>query len=291
MLARLKSDSVFSNPGFPLAVQFHRVQADSMGLHGHEFTELVIIASGLGRHVTDIDAYPIMAGDVFVILRGQAHGYRNTESLSLYNILFKEDELNLPEHDLRELVGYHALFSLEPRFRQQHQFQSRLRLNLDQLAHTTGLLEAMRKDLEARPAGYRCMGVAYLLQLVCYLSRCYSRVRMPASRPLLRIGAAIAYMEANYEDNISLADLARKAHMSERSLLRAFQESLGLAPIDYLIRLRVHKAADLMRREDTRVTEAAFAVGFSDSNYFSRQFKRIMGMTPSAYRRQAGVFA
>ena len=62
---------------------------------------------------------------------------------------------------------------------------------------------------------------------------------------------------------------------------------MGVSPIDYLIRLRIRKAAELLCDDGTKVTEAAFRVGFADGNYFSRQFRRVTGLTPGEYRRHA----
>ncbi len=287
MSRTLKEASVFREPDFPLSVQLHQPHSDSTGLHQHEFVELVVITGGLGCHVTDAETYPILAGDVFVVPLEQAHGYQDNEGLSLYNILFQPQRLELPTADLRQLSGYHALFSLEPYYRRKHRFQSRLRLPMAELARVTELLERMQADLAEHRPGYRFLGVARLMELIGTLSRAYAQTRMPASRSLLRIGEVITFLETHFTEPVSLADLADRAHMSERSLLRAFQEALGASPIDYLIRLRVNKAAALLRQGDVRVTEAAFEVGFSDGNYFSRQFKRIMGVPPRTFRQRA----
>jgi transcriptional regulator GlxA family with amidase domain len=71
--------------------------------------------------------------------------------------------------------------------------------------------------------------------------------------------------------------------MSLSTLNRNFIEATGLSPIDYLIRIRVLRGADMLREGAGSVSEVAFAVGFNDSNYFSRQFRKIMGETPSRY--------
>jgi len=63
---------------------------------------------------------------------------------------------------------------------------------------------------------------------------------------------------------------------------------MGSSPIAHLIQLRVNRAATLLRQTGDSVTDIAFRVGFSDSNYFTRQFRRIMGRSPRAYRNQQG---
>jgi AraC-like DNA-binding protein len=85
-----------------------------------------------------------------------------------------------------------------------------------------------------------------------------------------------------------LAELADHARMSESNLSWVFREATGQSPIEYLIHLRLQKAMALLRHRDWSITEIAYRVGFNDSNYFSRQFKQVTGMTPSAYRNGAG---
>ena len=77
--------------------------------------------------------------------------------------------------------------------------------------------------------------------------------------------------------------------MSKRSFLRAFQSAVGSAPIAYLIKLRLSRAATLLRRAGEGITSAAFKTGFNDSNYFARQFRKMFGLSPREYRkREAG---
>jgi len=112
-----------------------------------------------------------------------------------------------------------------------------------------------------------------------------------ASRALLRIGAAISHLEVNYQAHLNLDELAQIAHMSKRNFLRSFQSALRISPIAYLVQLRVTRGASLLRRTDLTVTEVAFQVGFRDSNYFARQFHKVLGLTPSQYRKQQARLA
>ena len=66
--------------------------------------------------------------------------------------------------------------------------------------------------------------------------------------------------------------------------MRASTRALGQAPIDYLIERRLGAAMRLLRETDRPITDIALETGFSDSNYFARQFRRRTGTTPSAFR-------
>lgn len=283
--AVLKRKDWFHPDGFPIAVE-RRDPQEPFGLHAHEFAEIVIITAGRGVHVTGTESYPLSAGDAFVIGGSRKHDYHSMERLCLVNILFQPEKLNLRTYDLRTLPGYHALFTLEPAWRQRHQFNGRLRLTPQELSVVMAFVDKLEEELRTRPAGFKFMATASFMQIVGYLSRCFAKAKNPDSRALLRIGEAISHLEANYQEPIDLDHLAQIAHMSKRNFMRSFQAAMGSSPIAHLIQLRVNRAASLLRRTDQSVTEIAFQVGFSDSNYFTRQFRKLLGVTPREYRQQ-----
>jgi AraC-like DNA-binding protein len=215
-----------------------------------------------------------------------AHDYQDMDGLKLINVLFDPDDLRINLLDLPALPGYHALFTLEPVWRQRHRFKSRLHLTPRDLAVGVGIVDQLDEELRARGPGFGFLAMALYMQLIGFLARCYSRSKNPDSRALLRLAAAISYLETNHAEPIDLDELARTAHMSKRGFIRAFRAAMGSAPIAYLIQLRVNRAAELLRHGTQSITEVAFRVGFVDSNYFTRQFHKLLGVTPRAYRRQ-----
>jgi AraC-like DNA-binding protein len=269
--------------GFPLVVDRH-ARHGSTGLHGHDFFELVVILGGRGVHFSSDEEYELKTGDAFVVTT--AHGYRDTENLSLVNILFDPRRLALPLEEARKIPGYHAFFALEPRFRRQHGFRSCLHLDLEMLALISEVVSELEDELRHQDPGFEFMATALLMELICRLSRAYGSMRGETSRPLIRLGAVFSYLERHYAERILASDLERIAHLSSSSLLRAFTRITGMPPMRYLTRLRVTRACDLLRAGELTVTEAAFQVGFNDSNYFSRQFRQVMGCTPREYARR-----
>jgi AraC family L-rhamnose operon transcriptional activator RhaR/AraC family L-rhamnose operon regulatory protein RhaS len=275
----------FHPDGFPISVE-RREPQEPFGLHAHEFAEIVIITSGRGVHITGTETYPLNKGDVFVIGGSRPHDYHSMEKLCLLNILFQPDKLNLRTYDLRTLPGYHALFTLEPAWRKRHQFNGRLRLTPSELSVVMTFVDQLETELESRPSGFKFVAIAAFMQVIGYLSRCYAKAKNSDSRALLRIGTAISHLEENYHGHVDLDQLAAIAHMSNRNFVRTFQAAMGNSPIAHLIQLRVNHAASLLCRTEKNVTEIAFQVGFNDGNYFSRQFRKLLGVTPSQYRQQ-----
>ena len=269
--------------GFPLVVNRVKNHGPTT-LHTHDFTELVIVFAGRGVHYSADEAYEIMAGDAFVV--SKAHGYKDVEDLEIANVLFHPDRLALPLAEARRLPGYHAFFALEPRYRRQHRFRSCLHLTMEELSVLSELTDEIAAELRGRSPGFEYIATAMLIHLVGRLARSYEKMRAVEYRPLIRLGTVLSHMEQHYAERIRVEDLIRIARMSPSGLLRAFRSTTGLAPMEYLIRLRINRACDLLRTGALNVTETAYRVGFSDSNYFTRQFRQVMQCTPREFCRR-----
>ncbi len=254
-------------------------------LHNHDFSELVIILSGTGVHFTETGSYRLKAGDVFVIHSGTSHGYRDLDDLHLVNLLFTPENLPLPFLDIAWIPGYQALFRLEPQYRKTHQFASRLELKPDDLTKVSLLLEKMEREFTYKQKGYNYMAAVAFLELAGLLSRCYDRSESVQNRELLRIARGISYLEHNLNQQVSLEQLEEITGMSSSSLNRHFRRVCGVPPVEYHIRLKIRKACSLLKQTDLNITEISYRSGFEDSNYFTRQFKKVMGIPPSLYRK------
>ena len=290
IISRYHRAEFFGKTGMPLCVFTAQGSPDGL-FHDHDFTELVVVLGGSGMHLAVSESYPIQAGDIFVIQENTAHAYQDTRNLELINVLFDLNQLDLPVKDLVSLEGYQALFMLEPRLRLAGGVHHHCRLSSGELGVVRELLINLIHELERKPAGYQCMAAGLFLQAVGFLSRCYSRIRDPEPRALLRLGQTLSYIEKHYDEPVALGQLARSAGMSPSTLQRVFRRSFQTSPIDYLIGVRVQKSLELLAAGELNVTEAAFRVGFTDSNYFARQFRKRMGRSPRDFRRQAVAHA
>lgn len=285
MIPTLKKEHWFHPDGFPIAIE-RRDPQEPFGLHAHEFFELVIITGGRGLHLTGTDSWTLSAGDVFVLGGARPHDYRNMEELRLINVLFDLDKLQMKTADLHKLPGYHVLFTLEPAWRERHQFKSRLHLSPKDLGIVSGLIDQLDQELKERQTGFGFMAISVFMQLIGFLSRCYGQTQNPDSRALLRLAETITHLESRYPTEITLEELANIAHMSKRSFIRTFEAAMGMPPITYLIHLRIQHAARLLLQSDENITTIAIQTGFNDSNYFSRQFRKVTGLSPRAFRQK-----
>lgn len=100
--------------------------------------------------------------------------------------------------------------------------------------------------------------------------------------PIIR--DVLNYISINYTQNISLHELSDTNHISEEYLSRLFKKELGVTLTTYIGNLRTKKPAELLKTSKLSIAEIAMYVGYSDSNYFVKVFKKRYGMTPSTYR-------
>ena len=94
------------------------------------------------------------------------------------------------------------------------------------------------------------------------------------------------HLERHLAEPIRLADLARRLAVSERTLIRRFQQAVETTPLAYLQNLRIEAARALLETGNQRVEDIAQAVGYQDGSSFVRLFRERIGLTPAAYRRK-----
>ncbi|MCK5835524.1 MAG: helix-turn-helix domain-containing protein [Lentisphaeria bacterium] len=283
----------FQNPDFPVALCHISDQPGSQHEHDltevnhfHNFAELVVVLKGRGVQWIEGIEFEVSAGDVFLLQGDQSHFFSHREGLELYNIMIDIDELAMPMEQLKKIPGYHALFTLEPEYREKKKFGSCLHLKSSNLGRCETLISAMVREIKAEVPGFQAALIGLLTELLVFLSRKYSETVSIKGQALLRLGEVIGALESDLKRQWKLEDLASRACMSSSNLLVVFKEATGTSPIDYLIGIRLRTAAELLRSTNQSITEIAFATGFKDSNYFTRQFNKRYSVSPSKYRKR-----
>jgi signal transduction histidine kinase/DNA-binding LacI/PurR family transcriptional regulator/AraC-like DNA-binding protein len=147
------------------------------------------------------------------------------------------------------------------------------------------LTEAEMARLSQGVATVLSKGLFSLDETLAHLDAALERQHRLSSEAQRLVRKAMAYVQQSYQEPLSRHDLARHVGMSDDYLTYCFRQELGMTPIAYLNRYRIAQAKRLLRESDKAITEIALDVGFSDSGYFSRVFRREVGMSPEAFRR------
>ena len=268
----LYEKKVLRDGAFPvqLASNSHAECGEIFASHWHEHVEMHYIFKGGAVFHIDRERYEVQEGDLIIANRNELHaGYSTAVPYEACVLIFDPMDISteLGEKYLR--------------------FQSLIRGDRTVLELIARILRERGEGRE----GYRTLCRALVTELLVYLCRTYAVQQMAPKelvkrrRDLERLGPALDYIEQNYSERISVAQLAQLLCLSTDRLGHLFREGVGQAPLQYINEIRLRKAMSLLKTEEHTVTEVAQAVGFFDYNHFGRLFRRRYGCTPNQVRQ------
>ncbi|WP_320123528.1 helix-turn-helix domain-containing protein [uncultured Sphaerochaeta sp.] len=250
-------------------------------LHGHDFYEIVVVVSGKGFHLLQQDKRQLQEGMVFCIRPGTIHGYADIENLVLYNLLIGKKAFSVLYPEVKDVAGFPETFM------QEEGDVPLVRLNSHQHAEIVALVSAVKEESEQQDysKGSTSMTYSKLLQFLILVSRFHSARRGSAFQNDQRLEKVIIYMEQNIDRSIPLNELVEVSNMSASTLNRQFKLSTGWSPVDFHIHRRIAYASNLLLTTDLSIERISEKTGFSDANYFARQFRSHMQMSPRQYKQ------
>lgn len=99
-----------------------------------------------------------------------------------------------------------------------------------------------------------------------------------------RVKLMIQYIRAHYMEEISLEDIAVSANISKNTAMRYFGANIGISPVDYLIQYRIGISCKLLKETSDKISNIADCVGYENTSYFCRLFRKYVGVSPKKYR-------
>ena len=100
-----------------------------------------------------------------------------------------------------------------------------------------------------------------------------------------RIYHAAEILEKNFVDPPGIFDIANTVGLNHNKLINGFKDVYELTPFEYLSKKRLHKAAELIKKDEYKITDAAFGVGYYNLSHFAKIFKKEFGLNPSEYKK------
>ena len=219
-------------------------------------------------------------------LRAQAlyfHPNVVNSALTFENVRGSGENFSLTEHQDR--------YWLQPFVRRDAGAGGHLRLGPISARRISSLLKVAGQTLTLQNDwNWSCRSRSYLLELLFLLERVSSAPQI-AEKDLLSefsgdADPIILYLHTHYQEKVTLAELARIFHTNRTTLTVRFRQSTGVSVITYLIQLRVHLAALMLRDTSLSVAEIGERVGFNDNSHFTRTFREYMECSPTEYRQR-----
>ena len=255
--------------------------------HDHEYSELAIVAGGRAAHLLDGGSFPIERGDVLVLHPGMVHAYDDVADLELVNVAYDRTRLALPQLDGSSLPLFGVFFPPEKGEAQPRRaVEPVTRLEPAALDRVLTLADRLREEAAGVLPGNSFLCLALFMEIVTAVGRA-GGCGVPVERIRLQVGDAVGYLNRNYASPVTVEELARVAKMSCRNFFRHFRNTVGCTPVEYLMRVRISRAAELLLFSDAGLNEIALRCGFCDGNYFCRKFREMKGITPRRFRLRA----
>ncbi|MFA9376850.1 MAG: helix-turn-helix domain-containing protein [Lachnotalea sp.] len=248
--------------------------------HNHDFTEITFILSGNGQYCVEGSTYDVQAGDLLICNSGISHN----------NIVINENE---PTTEF--FVGF-------TNYHFKNMPSNVISLgNDDYFIHTDAKLRqelikccyAMLAENETNQVGKYFMIKANLIQFLLLMIRqniepqqSQESYHFDSHFKSYAVNQIITYLDAHYNEKISLDGIAQNMYLSSVYISKIFKDETGESPINYLIKIRLEKAKDmLISSGDDSIKEIANTVGYEDAYHFSKLFKKYYGVSPLHYKK------
>lgn len=240
------------------------------GKHAHDTFALGVLESGAQSFQYRGARRNLFPGDIVLINPGEVHtGQSEHPDGYVYRMLYPAPEL--VERATTELSGGRRdlPFFPEPVVRDEA---------------LAGVLRRVHRGLESMaPRLERESLLLTLLAAIVARHAAPAPVPAPTVHEPWAVARAREYLESCYERNVSLAELAGVAGLSQFHLVRVFQATVGISPHAYLDQVRVARAKELLTA-GLPIAHVAAATGFADQSHLTRRFKRLVGVTPGRYQ-------
>ncbi len=267
---------------FPDAIESPHARA-----HAHDHAALVYLEeSGGSLRAGDLE-WPMRAGDLFLVAPGEVYDPRGLRDAVGWGAFFAPELLGLATTAGHFAWRAHPLLfpfvgaSGRPR---------RLSVPEAERGSWTRRATDLRTELDAPRPGAREAAIAHLTLLVVEAARLAQAVadEQPArDDPLLR--QVFGLIDERFEERLSLSHVADAVGLTPAYLTTLVRRRTGRTVQSWILERRLAEARRLLARTDRSVAQIGAAVGFPDSPYFIRTFRREHGMTPIAWRRAAST--
>ncbi len=248
-------------------------------LHSQRTWELSYVVRGSGERTIGRTHELFRRGDAVLVLPGMPHQW-------LFDGMDTDDDGNIENITISFAASLiSSLSDAVIEYREMMSWYESLDVSLTFSAIETRHISEIMRSMKMQCPHER---VTSLLRLLTYIYENRRRASIVAVAENMsskdKIQKIESFLNCNYLRKVNLEELAHYIGMNRSSLCTFFREKTGKTIFGYLIELRITIAKQFLENEELSISQCCFKSGFNDIPYFNRVFKRIMGMSPKAYR-------
>ena len=276
------------DPSFPIDVRFMTSGLrQNVRMNRHDYFEVMYLCAGeTDLHIQD-RTLPFREGELCILGSTLYHRLEcHAAPPFTVAVLFFEPDL------VRADGGPDSAEYLTPFLLQDSQFPHIIPAKTGIPKQIFDLMQRIRAELPAKSALARLSVKTYLKMILILLVNRYSSYAgtvetfQRQQRALERLRPLFDHLEKHYGEPIQVQGAARICGMSESHFMNFFKRATGQSFMAYLNHCRIERAQALLATSDRPMSEISQETGFCDQSYFGTVFRRLVGMTPAAYRRK-----
>lgn len=267
------------DPTFPINIFFIRhPEQNTIPLHWHNHFEWIYITQGSFRVQVGAEFKDVSKGDIIFVNRKELHSaFPNSSESELYAIVYNQaflidGELDRVKRDYLVPLLNHELDM--PFFFEKSAYQ---------LAELQNCLEKMIKAFSDKRSGHEILVKAYLLEAIAHafqVAEVSPKIDKQTNKNTV-IEPILYHISNHFDQPISVKQAAELCNLSPNYFCYVFKKATGYTLKEYINRLRISEAERLLYSNQYSIQQIAYLVGFSNSTYFGRTFKKFKQKTPS----------
>lgn len=253
---------------YPLAFGYYQeAQGHQVTRNKHTDTLLIVCTQGLGTVFYGNNKIQLKKGQGLILPKDVPHRYQ-ADKIDPWSIYWVHMDGHLVEHFLSMIIFDNDMYLFDiPNYRH--------------------LLADFEQLLTCRHSTYQFANFILASNLLKKMMAGFiSSYQEPltAEHNLINMQAVDGFLEENINNQVSLEQMADACGLSKFHFAKKFQKQIGVSPVKYFLELKIKHACELIDRTNLSIKEVANQLGYDDPYYFSRLFKKIMGLSPKAYR-------
>lgn len=248
--------------------------------HWHSYFEITCVLEGKGNYFVNGQEYTMEKDDVIIFNNVEPHGWNLIGGdLKLLVMIFS------PEFVAEKISVFDARY-LKPFVERGSNFKNRIGREDEISAEIRAGIQEIYKEWNERKEGYPLMIKANVLRILTMLIRTYQdesksgEMLKEKKNAMKRLEQAFDYIDAHYCEKITLEDVAASVYMSANYFSSYFRKVTNISFSDYVTRMRINHARELLREGKGNVTDIAMECGFNNISNFYRLYKKHVGKTP-----------
>ncbi|HIW56908.1 MAG TPA: AraC family transcriptional regulator [Firmicutes bacterium] len=253
--------------------------------HMHDYYEIYYLMTGTRRYFINHTLYNLEAGDVVLVNKGDLHlttTVSNEKYHERYLMTFNDEFVDIVCSHNMDKKTFLECFNVK-----------KIRIPVSKRYAFEALLHKLNAEHNRDDAYSKYLSYSHMSELIIFLDRCINHKIVPFEDISVheeRIQHVCKYITNYYNQQITLADISKMAYMSPTYFSKKFKKVTGFGFNEYLNNVRIKMAASMLAETQYSVTEIARFCGYKDSNYFGDVFKKLMGVSPSKYRKNNYTF-